>query len=515
MADPEAARWGPMSTLRSRWFAIAVFAIVVAAAAFLRFYDLATNPGGLYGDEAAEGLDALRMLHQPGFHPDFLVWFQSDGGREALFAYAVSLVFRFFGESTLILRATAAGFGVAGVIGIAWLARRWGTWPAIVAGAWAAGSLWLVCVSRDGMRNTIVPLFGALALIAILRWAARPGRGSAALAGAAASVAALYTYQPLKLVPLLVALWLLWLWHANRERFSELRGGIGAFAVSFVAVGAPMLAVAVTNPLNYFGRATAVSTFNPDVVADANFPIHIVRTIGMFGYFGDGNGRHDVASLPLLPLPLVVLAVLGVLRLWRSRREPAEALILLSLPVFMIPPLLATEGYSPHFLRVLGLAAPLAVTVALGTAEFVEIARRKLGGTGAAAAIGLAAASLCLVAVSSGLIYFNRSLADRYVTFTYDLVAAADEARIHPGSALIVYDYAAYDVDFLDYDRMPTIVKPGSTIEDPTKYTEVIALNKDDLSRALGPELGGTATPIAWDPSGQPTVWVVVISHAP
>src|SRR5450759_4482897 len=46
--------------------------------------------GGLYGDEAAEGIDALKILHQPGFHPDWMVWFQGDGGREALFAYAVS-----------------------------------------------------------------------------------------------------------------------------------------------------------------------------------------------------------------------------------------------------------------------------------------------------------------------------------------------------------------------------------------------------------------------------------------
>ncbi|HEX7495723.1 MAG TPA: hypothetical protein VF349_03735, partial [Candidatus Limnocylindrales bacterium] len=60
--------------------AILAMAAIVAAAIILRFYDLAANPGaGLYGDEASEGLDALKMLHQPGFHPDWLVWFQDDG----------------------------------------------------------------------------------------------------------------------------------------------------------------------------------------------------------------------------------------------------------------------------------------------------------------------------------------------------------------------------------------------------------------------------------------------------
>ena len=169
---------------RTAWLALAALAAIVVAAILLRFVDLATNPGGLFPDEAAEGLDAAKLLHQPGFHADFFVWFTDDAGREALFAYVVAGAFGIFGHSVEVLRATAAGFGVAGVLAIGWLGRRFGTWTGIVAAAWAAGSLWLVCVSRDGMRNTIVPFFGAVALVALLNWATRPGRGSALLAGA-------------------------------------------------------------------------------------------------------------------------------------------------------------------------------------------------------------------------------------------------------------------------------------------------------------------------------------------
>ena len=111
---------------RNAWPAIGALAAIVAVAVLLRFVDLAANPGGLYGDEAAEGLDAALLLHQPGFHPDFLVWFPDDAGREALFGYVVAGAFWLFGQSVLVLRATAAAFGVAGVLGIGVLGRRFG-----------------------------------------------------------------------------------------------------------------------------------------------------------------------------------------------------------------------------------------------------------------------------------------------------------------------------------------------------------------------------------------------------
>jgi 4-amino-4-deoxy-L-arabinose transferase-like glycosyltransferase len=490
--------------------AILAAVVIVAAAIFLRFYDLAANPGaGLYGDESSEGLDALKMLHQPGFHPDWLVWFQDDGGREALFAYFVAGAFHLFGETALVLRGTAAAFGVAGVVAVGMLGRRFGTWTGLVAAAWAAGSLWLVCISRDGMRNTIVPLFGALALIALLRWAGRPGRGTAALAGAATALAALYTYQPLKLLPVLVIVWVLWLRRVDRPRYEELRAGVLPFAAAFLIVGAPMIAVAVTDPTNYFGRATAVSAFNPAVVADSSPVVHFVRTLGMFGFLGDQNGRHDIAALPLLPLPLAVVAAFGLARLWRRRSDAGHALILLSLPVFMLPPLVATEGYSPHFLRVLGLAAPLGVTLGLGAAELVEWSRRHWGVHAGRVAVWAVAIGLAAVTAWSGAAYLSRSVADRYETFSFQTAAMGRYANDHPGSAVIIDDFSATDIAFVYYHDQPAFFSPGTRIENPGLYSTVSALNRKDLVDALGPAAAGRAEPVAWDPAGEPAVWAV------
>jgi 4-amino-4-deoxy-L-arabinose transferase-like glycosyltransferase len=494
---------------RATLVAALVAIVAVAAAIFLRFYDLAANPGGLYGDEAAEGLDAWRLLHQPGFHADFGVWFTSDGGREALFAYVVAGVFNFAGASVVALRATAAAFGVAGVLTIGHLGRRFGIWTGVVAAAWAAGSLWLVAVSRDGMRNAIVPLFGAVALLALLRWADKPGRWTAAAAGAVTALSAMYTYQPLKLLPVLVVVWLLWLRRVDRPTYERLRAGAVPFAVAFLLVAAPMIAVAVTNPTNYFGRMAATSPFNPGVEADSNPIVHVLRTVAMFGLTGDPNARHDVAGLPLLPVPLSVVAVAGLVRLWRMRRDAGHSLILLSLPVFLAAPVVAIDGGSPHFLRALGLAAPLGVAIGLGAVEIVEQVRRRWNRGAGGLAMAAVAVTLTAVAVYSGWAYLTRPVADRYAPFSYSIVSLAAYAAEHPGSAVVLDGYSAMDVEFLDASEPVTIYAPGSKVADPAAHSIYLALSVDDLRSTLGPEVAARARPVAWDPAGKPAVWAV------
>lgn len=472
---------------------------ILALAALLRFVDLALNPGGLYLDEAAEALSAQRILRDPGFRPVFL---PDGGGREALFAYLVAGAFRFLGETPFALRATAATIGVAGVAGIWLLARRYGTLAGLTAAGWAGGSLWLICVSRDGMRNTLVPLFAALAMAALLVWHDRPGRASAILAGATASLATLYTYQPLKLIPLLLVIWLVWLHRRNRAAYLRLRRHLPAFAVTFLLVGAPMIASAVADPASYFGRAAGV-TFTPGGPVD--LPTHVLRTLGMFAVTGDPNPRHDVAELPLLGWPVFIVAVVGVLRLWRQRRDAAHALVLWSLPVFLLPPLVAVEGGAPHFLRSLGLAVPLAVTIGLGASELRDQARARWGAVSTHLVPIAATLGLLALAIGSGQAYLSRPIGDRYEAYSYDLVAMA--AQADADDIVILDDYSSSVIRFLNADGLPRIVAPGTPVS--PGGARVLALSIDDLRRALGPAAAERAYPLARDPTGSPSVWAL------
>ncbi|HYN63230.1 MAG TPA: hypothetical protein VES36_01390, partial [Candidatus Limnocylindrales bacterium] len=380
--------------------------------------------------------------------------------------------------------------------------RRFGVVAGLAAAAWAAGSLWLISVSRDGMRNTLVPLFGSLSLAAVLAWQERPTRVSAALAGAATAVAALYTYQPLKLIPLLLIVWLAWLSRANRPAYLRLRPTLIVLGASFLVVGTPMIAAAVTDPASYFGRAVGVS-----LVADqvADLPGHLLRTIGMFTVGGDPNPRHNVGGLPLLGWPLFVVALVGVLRLWARRHDPAHALVLLSLPLFLLPPLLATEGDAPHFLRALGLAAPLAVTIGLGVSELNEQTSRRWGRHTSRIVVSAAAVGLMALAVGNGYAYLSRPIADRYEAYGYDLVAMANAAGSE--DVVILDAYSAGVVRFLDSDGPPQIAAPGHPLPTLSPTASVFARSLADLEAAVGADAARRARVVAIDPDGDPAVW--------
>ncbi len=57
-----------------------LFVGIILVAIFFRFYQITTMPGGLYPDEAANGLD-VNLMQQGDLQP----FYQRGNGREALF----------------------------------------------------------------------------------------------------------------------------------------------------------------------------------------------------------------------------------------------------------------------------------------------------------------------------------------------------------------------------------------------------------------------------------------------
>jgi 4-amino-4-deoxy-L-arabinose transferase-like glycosyltransferase len=499
--------------VRTALYGAALFAVVVGAV-LARFWGLATQPIGLFPDEAAEGVSAQRILTEPGYHPIFI---DDDGGREALYAYIVAAGFRLFGASVVTLRGTSALLGVVGVVAI-WLAvRRFGRGPALLAMAWAAGSLWLICVSRDGMRNVLTIAAGALALAALLSWADKRTRLAASVAGVAVG-AGLWTYQPLKFTPLLVIAWLLWMRGSDSERWQRIRSTVPWAAGAYLAVAAPMIWTAVTDASNYFGRGASVLVFNPGVGATESYPLHVLRTLGMFLVTGDPNARQDVGALPLLGPLLFIPFALGVWRAWRNRRDHRYASLLLGLAVFLIPPLISSEGDAPHFLRALGLAPYVAACVGIGFFELIRFAQRAaraLPATGARLAQGGAAAAsaaaLAGLGVASTVVYVTRPEADMYTAFSVaDVQLATVAAARGPGTIAILDAYNALDLRFLDGGNLPTMLEPNQRLINPAVYSLIVAPSRNLIAAATDVATAARATAASVDPHGNAVVFVVM-----
>ncbi len=480
--------------IRAKLLEGAAVAAITGAAAVIRLVPLfGGQPGGLYPDEAAEGLSALRILADPLYRPVFV---DENGGREALFAYLVAGTFQFTGPTVTGIRLTSALIGLVGILATWLLLRKFGRAVALVGIAWMAGSPWMIATSVLGLRNGLTVPFAALAALALLAWADRSRRSYALLAGLAVGFG-VWTYQPLKLTPLLVGAWLLWLRHSDRPLFDRLWTDRLWLLLGYLVALAPYLWTALSDPVNYFGRIAGVSPLAPDM-RRAGFLLHTLDTFGMFFVAGDANPRHDISALPVLLWPLPILGALGLWYAVRRRQDPAYGLVLAALAVFILPALVALEGGAPHLQRSLAMAPFIAALVGVGFVELVRLARS--AGRPLALAAGAAGAiALLLTGIYGALAFALRPVSERYVAFDYRAVALA-AAGAQPHTAVIVDWYNGQVVRFLDGSAVTTYLPGGDAPAD----VALAALNRNDLPAARR----DAATVYARDPSGQPAVWI-------
>ena len=312
---------------------------------------------------------------------------------------------------------------------------------------------------------------------------------------------------------MLVAVWLWLLRRTNRPAYDALIADVRWLIGGFLVVGGPMLAVALIEPGNYFGRGAETSLFNAGNT-NTSLVSHVLRTLGQFAFVGDPNGRHDVAGMPLLSWPLVILAVIGVAVAWRRRHDPPYLLVLLGLVIFLVPPLIATEGGAPHFLRNLGLAPFVAAVVGIGAVASVTWLARHWRRVGQLTGITIVVAALAYAAAIGAHTYFTRPVSDRYGPYTFALVSLAQAADHGPRTAVIVDDYSVFDIQFLDAHDPPTVISPNQRIA-TGRFTRIVAPSRADLRRAVGPTLAAQATVTAVDPAGHPVVLEVTPVPAP
>ena len=360
-------------------------AIIILLGTFLRVFQLTEIPPGLHYDIASNALLTQRIAFD-GWRPVFIGAFT---GKEVLFFYWAALWFRLLGPSVFALRLAAATLGIL-TLPVTYFAVRsvfrhekQSGWLAFGATLFLGFSFMHVVWSRFGLRVIIQPLVLALAMGFLFRGLRTESRTEFILAGVFTGLAA-HTYLAARLFPIPLAIALVAFLMAQskvegqRSQIDERKitnyqlqlttlqspiSNLWSFIASAFLIAAPLLAYFLVNPDSFLVRIAQVA---PRAGETSLLWEGLTGALGMLFVAGEPYLRFNIPGRPIFDLLTGALFLLGlgisIWRLLRAEQRPriptgwaAEILLLVWIPVFLLPTVLAVHEIFPSNVRAFGL----------------------------------------------------------------------------------------------------------------------------------------------------------------
>ena len=410
---------------------------ILAIAAFLRLWDLSTQPRGLYRDEAMNGNNALQVLETGRFQ----VFYPENNGREGLFINVCVPFVSVLGNTALAIRLPAAIFGILTVWGVYCLAAELFTVPiGLLAAFFVATSYWHLTFSRMALRANAAGFFLAWGLFLLVAAVRRLPKGKLgvvmmALAGVAYGLG-FHTYIAYRATPLLVAIMLVYyLRRARKENWgSTFWKGSAAFLAATLVVVLPLLVYFAQNPGTFFGRTAQVSVTNDSNPA-LSVAVNIWKTAMMFFVSGDTNWRHNYDGQPEVYWPVAILFAVGIVSaLSEARRGSFAHGIMLGWLAITAAPVVLSNDAIPHALRSVLMIPPVFVLAAVGAYRVYEWIGPKIP---PAVQIGLGAVVAVLLCWQPYHTYFDLWLPNPKVASAFDagLIGIAEQINALPAAA--------------------------------------------------------------------------------
>jgi 4-amino-4-deoxy-L-arabinose transferase-like glycosyltransferase len=419
----------PSERSLSRHGELLALAAILALAAAARFYNLGAIPFGMWRDEARHGLEALRILTEPGYRPIYIPNISLPG----LYPTLLAADFKLFGASLASLRGLTAGAGVLAIVALWVVARQlWGPHVALVAALLGAVGSWRVSIDRlafDTAPTTLCTLAAFALFLTGVAQVRRGGRGlvAFALSGVCGGLA-IYNYYPGRFALPVLAGAAIVLFVRERDGFARRcwPGLILCIVVAALTL-VPLGQYAVEQPDNFFKRTEQVFVLSDQYLEGRTkleaVEQNIMRHIGMFNWRGEPNARHHAPNWPMLDVVTALCFAVGLaLVIIAALRFSFPALFMLGWLVALLAPSIVSVD-APSAVRAQDAAPAAYLLAAVGLVAIWE----RLRGLDAPRLVRRAAPIICgaalVLAVAINLwIYFIRLPGDPRVLGKFQYV---------------------------------------------------------------------------------------------
>lgn len=401
-------------TSKQKWLLIGIIALAIG----FRFYQIMAMPGGLFPDEAANGLD-INLMQQGHLQP----FYERGNGREALFFYLLWGSVELFGKGPWQHHIVSAGIGVLSVIGCFLVTRKLfqiftkagsnsntsnsepnsfihknATNLSLLASFLMAVSSWHIVLSRTAFRAILIPLFTSFAIyFMLLAFSAntRAKRYFWSIVTGATFGLGFYTYIAYRIFIPIVAFAILWpilvdLWQTPRaQAIKKFFVPTLTAGLSFTVIMSPIVYYFYTHPGTFIGRSGQVSIFNPDLNGgDLIGSILEVTRLSIKAYFWDGdlNWRHNISGQPFLSilvspffaLGLTLVTLIAVRYIFTPIKNKSDWKYFLLAGWFwgMLIPVITTAEGIPHGLRSIGTIPAVFIISAVGISKIMKWANQ-------------------------------------------------------------------------------------------------------------------------------------------
>lgn len=367
-----------------RWF-IVIFVLIMALGISFRFTRLDSVPREMTSDHVEKIQDAYRVSTG-----DYKIFFPNNGGREPVQMYLIAMLsalpglgFDFFTLKFLAALESALTLPLLYWMGSELLGgrrARFNKVAALLLVALVAASYWHVIISRQGLRIPFTPAVTAVLLVYLSR-AMRFNRRGDYIKAALALGFGLYTYQAVRMLPVLIIIGLIFaIWMRAAGWREKLRYLLHLSILVFISlmVFLPMLHFWLDYPNSFWMRAStrilgdhlAFSTVEQAIEAlRANVPffMHNMRNaLLMYNWKGDIGWFNGAAEHPVLDTVTGAFLILGAAA-WLAKMIKSRDPVICFMPIVVLVMLLPT---------VLSLAHPQANpsnSRALGTVPIIYL----------------------------------------------------------------------------------------------------------------------------------------------